>query len=310
MLTYEFIDPEDEIGTDDFLFVEKFLKSTERTQIGWHYITDITWIYSKVKHWSRALRIIDAGGGTGPLQFLLAELGFDVVNVDMTLTEAPKAYRRRYGIRLKRLDSHRSTAYGAYIRSAFRRSLLDRTKNMIRQNSFYQSWKSMKYDHVHDNWRTRAGLAGERRGKIEWVQGNLCRLPEIASQTFDAVVSLSALEHIPWGDLDSAVQEIRRILKPDAFWAVTTSATERPETWFHEPAQAYCFSVADLQRIFGAHAGRNQNPEAILEKYRRCAYLRNHVAEFYKRSGRFGMPWGIWDPTYIPIGLTLESKRE
>jgi hypothetical protein len=36
MLSYEFIDPDEEIGTEDFRFVESFMKATGRTQIGWH----------------------------------------------------------------------------------------------------------------------------------------------------------------------------------------------------------------------------------------------------------------------------------
>ncbi len=53
---------DEEIGTEDFRFVESFMKATGRTQIGWYYITDITWIYSRVKDWSRDLKIVDAGG--------------------------------------------------------------------------------------------------------------------------------------------------------------------------------------------------------------------------------------------------------
>ena len=304
MLSYEFIDPGEEIGTEDFRFVENFLKSTARTQIGWHYITDITWIYSRVKDWSRNLKIVDAGGARRPLQFLLAELGFNVVNIDMTLTEVPKAYRRRYGTRLQRLGSCKPTGYEAYIHAASQGRFLYRLKTAIARAPLYQRWKAWKYEQAHDRWRMRAGILDRQVGTIKWVRGNLCGLPEIASDTFDAVVSLSALEHIPLGDLDAAVQEIHRILKPNARWAVTTSGTEQPQTWFHHPSQACCFSVADLERIFEAQAGRAQDPDEMLEKYRQCAYLRYRLADFYKRSGQFGMPWGIWDPKYIPVGLT------
>ena len=63
MLQYEFIDPDLQINSADFQFVESFLKMTDRTQIGWHYLTDITWIYSHVKDWPRDYKVLDAGGG-------------------------------------------------------------------------------------------------------------------------------------------------------------------------------------------------------------------------------------------------------
>ena len=103
MLTFEFIDPEQQIRSDDFLFVERFLRDTGLTEIGWHYITDITWIYSKVKQWPRTYRVLDAGGGNGPLQFLLAELGFHVANIDMVLPEPDPVEVLRYRLTQRRL---------------------------------------------------------------------------------------------------------------------------------------------------------------------------------------------------------------
>ena len=88
MLQYEFIDPDIQIASEDFKIIESFLKMTNRTQIGWHYISDITWVYSHIKHWPRDFKILDAGGGAGgPVQFLMAELGFDITNIDLNLNQ-------------------------------------------------------------------------------------------------------------------------------------------------------------------------------------------------------------------------------
>jgi hypothetical protein len=59
-----------------------------------------------------------------------------------------------------------------------------------------------------------------------------------------------------------------------------------------------------MEGCFGAKSIGNQNPELILDKYRNCTYLKENLAEFYKKSDKYGMPWGIWDPKYIPIGLS------
>ena len=136
------------------------------------------------------------------------------------------------------------------------------------------------------------------------MRANLCNVPEIASNSFDAVVSLSALEHIPVDLLPQACAEITRICKPDVKVAITTSATEQEATWFHHPSQGNCFSKYDLKALFGARPDEINLPaNKMIEKYRSCTYLKDNLAGFYSKSGDNGMPWGKWDPKYFPVGL-------
>ena len=251
MLKYEFIDPEEQITSDDFNFVETFLKSTGRTQIGWHYITDITWIYSRVKNWPHSTRILDAGGGHGPLQFLLAELGFDVTNIDMALSKPPNAYAKRYSTRFYKLPSYSSTSYMHLI--ANQDTIKSRIRTMIKESIIFRLIRSIGYKHIHDKWRNASNLRQVRIGSLQWIAGNLCDMPEIEDASFDAVVSLSALEHVPIDQLDGVITTISRVLKPSAEWAVTTSGTERSRSWYHESSQGYCFSVTDIEKIGRAH---------------------------------------------------------
>ena len=156
----------------------------------------------------------------------------------------------------------------------------------------------------HDAWRQTVALSGTPIANIDLVVGNLSALLELESGQFDAVVSLSALEHIPADALRPSVAELKRLLKPEAIWAVTTSGTERSNTWWHEPSRGFCFSETDLADLFGASAKRQMHPEKILGKYKKNVYLRNHLASFYKKSGNNGIPWGKWNPTYIPCGIS------
>ena len=61
-LIFEFLDPEEILDSEDFRFVENFLKASRRTQIGWHYPVDLTWIYTRFKDRLPGLRVLDAGG--------------------------------------------------------------------------------------------------------------------------------------------------------------------------------------------------------------------------------------------------------
>ena len=298
MLTFEFIDPDEQIGSADFHFVERFLETTGRAEIGWHYITDLTWIYSRVKNWPRTHRILDAGGGSGPLQFLLAELGFHVTNIDMVLPDPATAHEERYRLTRRRLVHVTETGYAGHLR---RFMFPDATSRLKR---IYRATRAMLRRARGGRSRLDAGARDPSVGTIEWIVGNLCDLREIPEGTFDAVVSLSALEHIPVEQLGDALSELARVSKPDAGWAVTTSGTEQAATWLHGPSQGWCYSLADLKDRFGAVGARPQDPAEMLERYRGCTYLREHLAAFYRRTERCGMPWGIWDPRYIPVGLS------
>jgi SAM-dependent methyltransferase len=307
MLTYEFIDPNRQITSKDFEFVESFLNTTNRTQLGWHYITDITWIYSNIKEWPRNYKVLDAGGGFGPLQFLLAEIGFSVVNIDLVLAKPPQPYVNRYKTTHETFPSFIPTGYINLLDDTSNSWIETKLKRFLKSSSIYQIWRQRKYKNYeksHDQWRSSLGIDNVPIGTIEWKTGNLCHMPEVPSGSFDAVVSLSAWEHIPYEILSQAISEIRRVLKPEAKWAVTTSGTEKSETWWHEPSQSNCFSADDLVTIFQAHSSQNQIPEIILDSYRDCEYLKDNIANFYKKSGKYGMPWGIWDPKYIPVGLS------
>jgi len=298
MLTFEFIDPDEQIGSDDFHFVERFLEATGRTEIGWHYITDIAWIYSRVKSWPRTHRIVDAGGGSGPLQFLLAELGFQVTNIDMVLPEPAAAHVERYRLTQRRLSHFEETGYAGFLR----RLAVPDAKSRLKQ--VYRAMRTRMRRLQRQRSCVDPGARDPSVGTIEWIVGNLCDLREIPDRTFDAVVSLSAIEHIPIEQLGTALGELARVSKPEAAWAVTTSGTEQAATWLHGPSQGWCYSVVDLRDRFGAVGARDQDPAEMLERYRRSAYLREHLADFYRRTERCGMPWGIWDPRYIPVGLS------
>jgi hypothetical protein len=115
MLHYEFLEPDQLISTREFHLIRTFLKTTGRTQIGWHYVIDLTWILCRVKYWPKRLRMLDAGGGTGPLQFLLAEMGFNVTNVDLALKLCPPKYQQRYGTSITYLEDSPKTEYTQFL---------------------------------------------------------------------------------------------------------------------------------------------------------------------------------------------------
>ena len=296
--------PSNIIGSDDFKFVESFISSTKRREIGWHYIVDLTWIYSNAKKWPRRFKILDAGGGNGPTQFLLAEMGFDVTNIDLFLEEPRLSYLSRYKTTKKILDSYSATDYVEHLESVSEKvGIRNRLRPFVKNNYLYQKLKEIKYIKRHDNWRSTVGLDDCQLGRIKWLQGNLIHIPEIPSNTFDAVVSLSAIEHIPINQLPLSIAEMKRVVRDDGYFAITTSASVSDKSWYHEPSQGWCFSAEDLYKLFGGRINTS-NPQDILLQYYNNKYLKENLADFYYKSGMNGMPNGRWNPQYFPVGIS------
>lgn len=304
MLEFRYLDPEEILDSPDFRVVEAFLRETQRRNIGWHYPVDLTWIYSRARHWTPGLRVLDAGGGRGPAQFLLAEMGFDVVNVDLMHTLPDHACVRRYGTHRTGLASHVATPYLKHILSfGGGMKLFKRVTNAARESSLLRDSIADAYSRRHDRWRAAHGFAAHPVGRIEWLTGNLGAVPELETGSFDAVISLSSLEHIPLDLIPAAIAEIRRLVAAQGHWALTTSGTERAKTWYHAPSQGYCFSREDLGSLFDARLNGATLPAEILHKYQRSPYLKKNLALHYRLSGKNGMPWGRWNPAYIPIAV-------
>ncbi|MCX7164826.1 MAG: methyltransferase domain-containing protein [Rhodocyclales bacterium] len=304
MLNFCYLDPEEILASEDFRVVDTFLRETRRHNIGWHYAVDLTWIYSRARHWAPGLRILDAGGGRGPAQFLLAEMGFDVVNVDLMHTVPDHAYVRRYGTHRTVLASHVATPYLKHILGfGGGMKLFKRIRSAARESLLLRESIADAYSRRHDRWRATHGFGPQPVGRIEWLAGNLGAVPELEAGSFDAVISLSSLEHIPADQIPPAIAEIHRIVRPHGHWALTTSGTERDGTWYHGPSQGYCFSSSELGRLFNARLDGIALPAEILRKYQRSSYLRKNLAPHYRLSGKNGMPWGRWNPVYIPVAV-------
>jgi len=303
-LIYQYLEPDRIIGSRSFKTTESFLKAMRYTQVGWHYRVDLAWILWCLQKLPIGAKILDAGGGRGPLQFLLAELGYEVSNIDLFHKEPPQWMRSRYNITVEALPSFSRTSYADHIEHFGYRSKVVSTLEPLRNFPpiVLAKWATMKI--ALSSWRKAQNLQQRPIGRVFWYRGNLAAIPEIGDNSFDALVSLSSLEHITLDILPSAVSELKRVVKQDGAWAVTTSATDKARGWWHTPSQGYCFSTSELRTIFEAMPAAKQRPAAILSLYRQNDYLKNNLSKFYFKSGNNGMPWGRWDPQYIPVGIS------
>lgn len=268
-------------------------------ELGWHYLLDLIWIINQLGE-VQGKKILDAGAGIGLLQWYLAERGADVISVDrQNRAFLPLQLRARFpvqGLREKDLAPLFAVLFAPGDEQIpFFRRLAAKTAQMYRS-----AYCLLRRQYVH--------------GRVIIYNQDLCNLEEIAGNSIDVVVAVSALEHNPPEKLPLIVNELMRVLKPEGALLATLTAAHK-EDWFHKPSQGWCYTEATLRNLFGLDVEAQSNYdeyEALMMLLRENAELRDHLASFYFKSGDNGMPWGKWDPQYQPVGIRKikQSKSE
>ncbi len=255
-------------------------------EFGWHYLLDLTWIIHELGS-IQGKRIMDAGAGTGILQWYLADQGAEVISVDrMSRAHLPLRFRSRFRTQGLR-DEDLATSYRAFM-YAWRGSSKLRVK-------------------ITSQARDLSKLARTRQspGQIWIYNQDLTHMPEIKDNSIDAVVAISALEHNSPEDLKLVIAELMRVLKPGGVLLSTLGAA-RDQDWYHEPSRGWCYTDQSLIRMFNLPPDTPSNYDQydqLFIELQNCAELRNNLAKFYFQSGDNGMPWGRWEPRYQTVGV-------
>lgn len=270
----------------------KRLAASLRLEFGWHYLLDLAWILGRLGA-VEGKKLMDAGAGTGVLQWYLAEQGARVISVDrMSRAALPLRFRRRFHVQGLR-PSDLSPAWSAYIQG-FRRPA---------RGAWLRRWAARGYFQALElvDWV----LKPPARGSVIIYNQDLANLAQVADNSLDAVVSVSALEHNTPQGLQAVVRELMRVLKPGGVLLATLTAG-RDQDWWHEASSGWCYTDATLRQIFDLPANVSSNYgryDELFEKLRNCAELRDNLASFYFHDDHKGMPGGVWNPQYQPVGV-------
>jgi SAM-dependent methyltransferase len=254
-------------------------------EFGWHYLLDLTWVLKNLGPLKNKF-IMDAGAGTGIMQWFLATQGAEVLSVDRGSRAAlPVRFRRRFNVAGLRQAPQPDLLPTAQLFS----SIMNNPKKALVQAREFLG-----------------GLGVEKApGRVIIYNQDLKALVDVLDNSLDAVVAISALEHNAPEDLPVVVAELMRVLKPGGVLLATLCAG-RDQDWFHTPSAGWCYTDASLKRLFSLPADAPSNYlqyDELLEALRDCAELRDHLAAFYAHSGDNGMPWGKWDPQYQAVGV-------
>jgi ubiquinone/menaquinone biosynthesis C-methylase UbiE len=259
-------------------------------QLGWHYPLDLAWIASRVGP-LQDKQILDAGAGTGVLQWWMAEQGAEVLSVDRAdRRDLSCRFRSIYHVRGFRSDDLIPTGKLVFVR------LSDHTKSVgFRLKG---AMRAAVTGLVQPLTRKAAGI-------VTLFHQDLSHMAELQDGCFDAIVSVSALEHNDANQLEKIVHELMRVLKPGGILLATLGAA-KDHDWYHEPSKGWCFTEETLKSVFGLSNDIWSNYseyDTLLHRIRESQELKDHLAPMFFRSGENGMPWGIWDPKYQPVGV-------
>ena len=260
-------------------------------EFGWHYLLDITWILGELGP-LQGKRILDAGAGTGLLQWYLAQNGAEVISADrLSRAALPLRFRARFRV--------------AGLRG---QDLLPPSLALRAQWSKNLRWQAR----LSAEARELLGMAHLRRasGRVIIYNQDLSNLNDLADNSLDAIVAVSALEHNQPQALEQVVEELMRVLKPGGKLIASLTAA-RDQDWWHAPSSGWCYTDASLQRIFHLPSPTRSNYAQFdrrLAELRDCAELRDNLARFYFNSADNGMPLGKWNPQYIPVGVVKIKK--
>jgi len=286
--------------------------------IGWHYYLDLAWIIRELKTLSKGALVLDAGAGMGLSQFILSELGYNVISCDFADRNVSDQYIERYGGVIHFLNAQGKTFDNRYTRHlkavysggetlGIGRILgLLKKRKIVHETVSVSEIEKLKFKGGDGPRTALEGKAIERCGRIFLYKCDLKDMPLLPDGFVDAVVSVSSLEHNDHDDFKKCIGEMLRVTKSMGKIIVTVSASQAGD-WFHEPSKGWCYGEDSLKRLFKLSDRTKSNFQCKDDLFRELRKegneLHKRLSPFYFKSGDNGMPWGRWDPKYQPVGV-------
>jgi ubiquinone/menaquinone biosynthesis C-methylase UbiE len=274
--------------------------------IGWHYYVDLVWVISWLQKMEikPGATILDAGAGNGLLQYLLSYYGYNVLSVDFSPRRTNPLTILQFRIEKKKSTKVFSDSYISHMRNLSNFKFTGKKLGSFIKNGQLNIMSMIKLF-------VRIYFGRSRSGKILLYQADMRNMNEIPENTIDAIVSVSAIEHLEFDSIKLAINEFTRVLKQNHPMIISTSASKYHD-WYHQPSQGWCLSLETLSSLFAfgdEYANAFDDFDDVMSEYRNNSFLKEHMASIYRISRNNGMPEGVWEPEYIPVGI-VTTKNE
>jgi len=261
-------------------------------KLGWHYLLDLIWILKNI-NCPKGSIVLDAGAGNGLLQFMLTDRGYKVISADVFNRSIPKFASGLYEIKLMGDSGEISHSYWE-----------GRSKGITYpkdSGNYITEYNSDCFDSSSEG----------NLPVILYYHCDLADMKELCDNSVDAVVSVSALEHNPPQKVKECIKDISRVLKPNASFYITISAVNKGES-FHGPSHSWLLDEKGIMEAYELEEPLISNFgdfERVFDALCNSKYLKRWLASFYYSGENNGMPWGVWNPQYQPVGIIKTNNK-
>ena len=258
---------------------------------GWHYILDWTWVVNQVRELENKV-ILEAGAGIGLLQWYFARQGAHVISVD-------RSDRKCIPFHLVNLFN-----VGGLTDADKPLNLINTINIFNGKASFSKRIKSLARGAVGS---LLSSNYASTIGSVKLYKQDLENLAHIDDNSVDLVISISALEHNQnINSIKKIASELLRVLKKGGKMIITLPASNQTD-WFFKPAYSWCFTDTTIRDIFALPEATPSNYaqyETFFMEIKSSKYLKSKLSWRYYFSSNSGMPYGKWNPQYIPVGIS------
>lgn len=260
--------------------------------------------------------IMDAGAGNGLLQFILASKGFNIVSVDFAERDIPFYANKIFKVKKEnRKLENTDHPYLKFICHKHKKIVLNKENlsKLIRKpyRGLEGILDKMKAYVNPGMWRQVLRRSRNGYGQVVYVISDFGKINGFKNESFDCIVSVSAIEHNDPVRIKEAITEFERLLKKGAPLMVTTSAA-KDKDWYFKPCEGWCFTSKTLCDLFGIDESANNFDrfDELFSKLKHSEIIKRRVPKIYFHSGTNGLPWGIYNPQYQPVGIIKKKARE
>ena len=284
--------------------------------LGWHYILDIPWVLKEIQGLQKPSIVVDAGGGVGAIGWTLALLGHKIINVDFRRMKPSKPFTDLFPVDYLDQEKEFEDVYIDHFKNQkVEDPEIEKELEKIEKPNEEERLKEIERRTIKPELHQEKRSLLEKKLKknpphtITFYKSDFRDMANIPSESIDAIVSISAIEHTEDKIIKAISEEFNRILKPGGKMVIATSAAK--VDWYHKLSKGWCFSEKTLRDAFGLVPevlSNYDNYDSIFEKIKSSKELQERLAPIYFNSGHNGMPWGVWNPQYIPVGLVKTKE--
>lgn len=287
--------------------IDKWLSVMNRPN-GWHYDLDHIWVLQKLEEYNikPGATILDAGAGYGILQYILAARGYNVISLDFSPRSVPKEAN---GIFTIVGDGDVSIEYDhPYMHfMSYSKKFGERFKSFsnklhnVTAIEFVQKLKKLGLHLLHSQ-KTK-GYPNKYKN-IRFLRAPFHKIP-LESESIDAVVSISAIEHADINIFNENIYELTRVIKCGGGMFMTTGATTESANTYNNDVRGWCFSTDWLAERMGIGYPAIE-ADKIISEIIQSQRVKDRLDPYYwARKGSMFHKKNMTNLPYYPIGLVF-----